>query len=344
MTEPQQSPALSTPACPSAMMFRQRLGFFPINLFTITMGLGGLSIAWEKLAVVTRAAAPLGLLLGSLNSLVFLFLLGSYLYKWVLHRQRAAAEFQHPVLLHFFPAVSISLLLLSVFWQKNTSVALALWLGGAVMQLSLTLYVVVQWLSRSVFTLASSNPVWFIPVVGNIIAPITGSFLGYTDVSWLFFFIGLISWALLTVMLVFRLLYFAPLPPPLVPTLVIFLAPPSIGFVAYTALTGVLDIYAKGLFSIAVCIALALAVQTFRFARLPFSLSSWAYSFPLAALTIAFFQFAQLSGILFFWWIAILLLGVTTGIIAWLTLNTLRAYRCNKICVPEAPINTASQP
>ncbi|WP_425415989.1 hypothetical protein [Pseudoalteromonas qingdaonensis] len=47
-------------------------------------------------------------------------------------------------------------------------------------------------LSINHYRLEHANPSWFIPVVGNIIAPITGAKLGYIEVSWFFFSVGIV--------------------------------------------------------------------------------------------------------------------------------------------------------
>ena len=73
----------------------------------------------------------------------------------------------------------------------------------------------------------------------------------------------------------------------LTPTLFILLAPPSVGFIAYLQLIGSLDAFARILYYTALFLSLLLASNALRFLRIPFFISAWAYSFPLAALTIA---------------------------------------------------------
>ncbi|MFB0975797.1 MAG: hypothetical protein QMB71_06820 [Tolumonas sp.] len=83
------------------------------------------------------------------------------------------------------------LLLLSVVWHKFESLSYGLWGIGAIVQLSLTLLVMHSWIHHDHYRLEHANPSWFIPVVGNIIAPITGAKLGYIEVSWFFFSVGI---------------------------------------------------------------------------------------------------------------------------------------------------------
>lgn len=78
-------------------------------------------------------------------------------------------------------------------------------------------------------------------------------------------------------------------------------------------------------FSSAVFIALLLALQLPRFARLRFFLSWWAYSFPLAALTIATLFMFRATGVALFKAVSYLLLVLLCGVIALLLALTTRA-------------------
>ena len=69
--------------------------------------------------------------------------------------------------------------------------------------------------------------------------------------------------------------------------------------------------------------------------RLPFALSFWALSFPIAAMTIASFRYAALSGATFFVAVGWLLLMLLTVIIAGLLWRTSLAVLRDEICQPE---------
>jgi tellurite resistance protein len=75
--------------------------------------------------------------------------------------------------------------------------------------------------------------------------------------------------------------------------------------------------------------------QLSRFARLPFALSWWAYSFPLAALTIAQFVMAEREGAAFYRFVGFGLYGLLVLLIAALTIRTVVAVARGEICVPE---------
>jgi tellurite resistance protein len=326
---PSASPGDAHTGAPAA------LAHLPVTLFSVVMGLAGLAIAWKSIFPVFAPAQGFAWLIGLLASALLVFLFGAYALKALRHQPEVLAELRHPVRLNFFPAASIGLLLLSVFWVEHTSLARMLWTAGAILHLGLTLFVMNSWIHHSHYAITHANPAWFIPVVGNIIVPLSGVPLGHGELSWFFFSIGLLFWLVLLTIVIYRLFFHEALPPRLTPTLFILLAPPSVGFLAYVGLNGGLDNGARLLYYVALFLALLLASNGVRFWRTPFFLSSWAYSFPLAALSIATMKMAVLSGQPVLKWLAEALLLVLTVIVAWLVVRTLQAVRQGKVCIPE---------
>lgn len=312
----------------------QRLQHFPVSFFASVMGLAGLTIAWqraERLFGINVSAWLLAITVG-----VFLVLAGFYAAKWLRHPQAVAREFQHPVRLNFFPTLSISLLLLSIaLLPHSTALSRVLWVGGASLHLLFTLVVMGIWIHHTKFEITHINPAWFIPVVGNIIVPIAGTVHGFVEISWFFFSIGVVFWLVLLTLVFYRVIFHAPLPQRLVPTLFILIAPPAVGFISYAELTASLDPFARVLYYTALFLTLLLATQVRLFARLKFALSWWAYSFPLAAMTLATLRMQRMSGTEGFADIGLVLLAALTVIIAGLAALTVRAVFRGEICVDE---------
>src|SRR5690606_2728143 len=93
-----------------------------------------------------------------------------YLAKALRYPQAIMAEWKHPVRLAFFPAISISLLLLAVgALGVNAALAEGLWLAGMLLQGVLTVAVVSGWIGTRSFMHGTLSPAWFIPAVGNVI-------------------------------------------------------------------------------------------------------------------------------------------------------------------------------
>lgn len=315
---------------------QSRFENFPISFFSIIMGLCGLTIAWEKAQAVFSVSLGITPIMLGITSSLFVIILLIYASKIILCPQAVVKELKHPVKLSFFPSISISLLLLSVaFLHTSEAVAHPLWIAGAVLHLGFTLYIISTWMHHEHFKVNHINPAWFIPAVGNVIVPIAGVTLGYVDVSWFFFSIGIVFWIVLMTIFFNRILFFDPIDTNLLPTLFILIAPPAVGFISYVRLNGGMDNFANVLYFTALFLTLLLLSQTRRFIRLPFFLSWWAYSFPLSAITIASFIVYEKTHSEFYLWIASGLLTLVTVIIGIIITATLKAIHKKKICVAE---------
>jgi tellurite resistance protein len=132
----------------------------------------------------------------------------------------------------------------------------------------------------------------------------------------------------------YRVLFHHPLDQKLMPTLFILIAPPAVGFLAYMRLAGELDAFARILYYSGLFLTLLLFTQAPRFFRLGFFLSWWAYSFPLAAISIASMAMFEQSGQLFFAVAGGGLLLVLTAIVMVLIVRTINAVIRHRICVP----------
>ena len=184
------------------------------------------------------------------------------------------------------------------------------------------------------FEIHHLNPAWFIPVVGNVLVPIAGAQLGFVELSWFFFSVGILFWLILLVIIMYRTLFHSPLAERLMPTFFILIAPPAVGFLAYVQLSGGIDAFARVLFYSGLFLTLLLTVQVGRFLRLEFFLSWWAYSFPLAAMTTATFIMYQLTQNLAFAILGWGLLSLVSLVVVYLLYRTAWAVREGQICVP----------
>ncbi len=313
-----------------------RLAHFPVSFFAMVMGTTGLALAWKRAVLVLGAPAPVWQILTLLASGLFVLLALVYLNKLQCHWHAVREEWHHPIRKHFFPAISISFLLLAAAWvDLSHQAGQMLWIAGTVLQLAFTLGVVSSWIFHEHYQVQHTNPAWFIPAVGNIIVPVAGIHFAPAELLWFFFSIGIVFWLILLTIVLYRLFFHEPLPPRLRPTLFILLAPPAIGFIAYTGMTGALDNFGQVLYSMALFLTLVLAVNIRRFLGLPFFISGWAYSFPLASVTIATLVMAARTNLAVYTWLGTALLVITSLLIAFLFFKTSQAVRNQAICVPE---------
>jgi tellurite resistance protein len=313
-----------------------RLQYFPVAWFAMIMGLGGLTIAWRKAEEILALPVSVSPWLMILATTLFALLAALYTVKIIRHRPAAAKEWNHPVKMNFVPTVSISLILLSITWLPvSAPYSKLLWLAGVGLHLFLTLHVITQWMHQGKFEIVHLNPAWFIPVVGNILAPIAGVAHAPAEVSWFFFSIGLLFWLPLLTIILYRVIFHGSLPERLMPTLFILIAPPAVGFLSYLKLTGELDAFAHVLYHSALFFTLLLFTQLRWFTRLRFFLSWWAYSFPLAAITVATLAMFEHTGGIVFLRLSGILLGIATVVIAGLLARTAMAVIRREICVEE---------
>jgi len=327
---------MSTPT-PGAQATENRLEHFPITFFATTMGLGGFTLALRAAAEpLGIGGVPFAVMLGA-TVLAFLVIAAIYTSKAVRHWRAVKGEWLHPVRLAFFPTISVSILIIATaMLPVAPALAHLLWLVGAALQAVLALAVVSGWISARAFQQGHLNPAWFIPAVGNVIVPVAGAQLGYMEISWLFLSAGLVFWIVLLTLVFNRLVFHDPLPARLQPTLVIMVAPPAVAFIAWIRMSGgVLDPFAHILLSLGYVFAALVLVQLPRILRLPFALSFWALSFPLAALTISSFLYAEISGSVGHLLIGAGLLIALVVLIVGLVSRTALAIARGEICQPE---------
>jgi tellurite resistance protein len=312
-----------------------RIKYFPVSFFAMVMGLAGLSIAWHKAEQVFSLQLAMSGALLAFAATAFGVLALLYGLKLLRFRPSVAKELAHPIQLNFFPAISISLLLLGIATlQHSPGLAGVLWVAGTTLHLLLTLYILGVWVHQEHFEIHQINPAWFIPVVGNMLVPIAGVPLGFPEISWFFFSVGVLFWLLLFAIILYRMLFHQPLPERLMPTLFILIAPPAVGFIAYVQLAGELDALARLLYYPGLFLTLLLATQAPRFLRLNFYLSWWAYSFPLAAMATATLIMFQLTQVTAFAAIGWLLLSTVSLMVVYLLYRTARAVAGGHICIP----------
>jgi tellurite resistance protein len=312
------------------------LKHFPVSMFSITMGLSGLTIITHKMTwffgendLIFQATA-----FGTF--LVYVMILALYTLKSLKYPQAVLAEWIHPVKISFFPAASISLLLLgAVFYPISINLSFFLWATGTFFQFFLSMMVINCWINHTRYEIVHSAPVWFIPAVGNIIVPLIGLEHASAEVSWFFFTWGIVFWIILLVIVMNRIIFHNPLPEKLLPTLFIFIAPPSIGFITYMQLAGSFDSFARILYYCAGLFFLLVLGQLNRLRKISFTMSWWAYTFPLAAFCSATYLMGELTQLTFFIHGARGLYVISCVVVCVLILRTIKAMMRNEIFIPD---------
>jgi len=306
----------------------------PVSFFSTVMGLCGMAIALQHAGGLWSFSPVLGNFVALLSLFVFVVLLLFYGAKVMRYPEQVIGELSDPVKMSFGATITVSLVLLSITTlQLAPTLSKALWVTGASLHLVYTLYALNTWIHKTDFEITHISPAWFIPVVGNILVPVAGVIYASPEISWFFFSIGLLFWLVLFTIIIYRMIFHHPLPDKLLPTLFILIAPPAVGFISYVKLSGGLDGFGRVLYFSALFLTLLLFLQLPRFMRLPFYLSWWAYSFPLAAMTVATLVMHELTQLPAYALLAWLFLGILCAIVIYLIVRTLYAIARHQICV-----------
>lgn len=311
------------------------LAHLPIPLFAVPMGLGGLGLLWRDAAFLIGPLAWVGEIALLAATLVWGWLAWLHVRRALAHPEALRADLSDPVRLPFFGAPTIGLMIIGGFLGGYVY-----WLGAAVWLVAVSAHLAVAaWLFGRIVA-GEANPAMLappllIPMVGNILAPAIGDGFGFVGLSAVTFGVGAFLWLAVTPLLLNRMLAGPALPPRLVPSIVILLAPPSVAAVSLTTLTGEAGIASLALFGIALLTALALLAAAPRIAAAPFSPAFWGLSFPTAAFGIALSRQVQAAP---GWPAELLFLLVTAGVTAlilWLAWRTGRAARAGAFLRPH---------
>ena len=241
------------------MIFKKRdLSCFPVQFFAVLMGISGLSIVYAKAYHVLNFSSIWYLSLLAINTILFFVIFTIYMLKWVKYPHKVEEELNHPIKSSFVPAISISMLLLSiVYYDYAPTVSVTFWYIGAPLHLYFTLRTIKFWMMHETLNINHINPAWFIPVVGNLLVPIVGVDVLPLGISIFYFSVGIFFWIMLFTIVMYRMIFHNPMPEKLIPTLFILIAPPAVGFISYFRITfGSIDMMSMFLYSIAIVITL----------------------------------------------------------------------------------------
>ena len=98
---------------------------------------------------------------------------------------------------------------------------------------------------------------------------------------------------------------------------------------------GQIDAFARILYYAGLFFTLLVTMQLNRLARLPFAMSWWAYSFPMAAMTIATWVYASATHSGFHTGLGFALFAILSAIILILLYRTTKAIASGEVCQPE---------
>jgi tellurite resistance protein len=170
------------------------------------------------------------------GTLIFVVLCLACVVRLNAHPDAVMADMRHPVRHAFMAGLPISLILIAnigvqLFDHTTRTIDTGLtfiWCVGAVLEVAATLWVVAKWLNppdQGGIQWTTFTPIFFIPVVGNVLTPLAGVPLGLEAWAMAQFGVGALLWLVLLVLFFVRLAQVGPLPGRLAPSLFITIVP-----------------------------------------------------------------------------------------------------------------------
>lgn len=197
----------------------------------------------------------------TLASLSFLYIL-----RCLLHFPRVKSEFLHHVGVNylFAPWISWLLLLQSTPFIKPKSdgyyfVTLFFWWLFVVPILVLDVKIYGQWFTKGKrFVSVAANPTSQLSVIGNLVAAQAAARIGWKECAVAMFSLGMAHYLVLFVTLYQRLAGSSNVPAMMRPVFFLFIAAPSMGSLAWDAIRGEFDTFAKMLFFLSLFLFMSL--------------------------------------------------------------------------------------
>jgi len=312
-----------------------RLQFFPIMMYAIVMGLGGLTITYQKAHLWLGFPSIFGTVLMYITTITFVVISILYMMKYFKYKQDVISEFNHPIRINFFAAISISMLMLAIIYKEEViSISAFFWYVGTVLHFALTMHTIRFWINKNQL-LDHSNPAWFIPIVGNVLVPVGGVEFANDGILNYFFSVGIFFWIILFALILNRIIFHHQLATKFMPTLFILIAPPAVAFIAYVKLYGHIDTFALMLFNVGLFFTLLVAFMYKNFLKIKFFISWWAFVFPIAAMAIASMLMFHHTGDTTLSILSYVLVTIATLIVLIVVYHTIININKKEICIQE---------
>jgi len=313
-----------------------RLEFFNIAFFASIMWFWGFALATHKLETTFELDTHYSEYLLYFTLVYFILIILAYVAKSFINFSDVIADFKHPVKSNFFPWVWKIFIIFSIwFLGINMEIAKYLWIIWVVIQIIFAVILFRRWMLHEM-QIKELNPLWFLPIVWNLLAPIAWVPLGFVELSWFFFSIGFVMWIVIFTVIMNRIIFHNPLADKLMPTLSILVAPGSVVSIAYTVLNNwVLTDLSRIAFYFSIFIFIMIVSKINVLSKLKFFMSWWAYSFPMAVLTNATLMYYILTWNIYISYLAIIFYVILVLLILALLYRTIIWMKRKELCVED---------
>lgn len=264
---------------------KMKLLKIPTPIAGLALGISGLGWCWENAAQLHGYGQLIG---AAIAALLLLMLLGKFIFQpgflW--------DEVAHPVVGSVLPTIAMTTMIIAkAIASWDLTVAQSVWLFAVVLHISFLILFVYH--RAKEFKLHHMVPGWFVPPVGMIVADVAFPGGAFFPVATALLYFGMIAYAILLPLMIYRLIFGAEIPDSAKPTIAILAAPASLSLAGYLTISAApsLDIVAL-LVGIAVLMTFVIYVSFFKLLRLPFNPGYAAFTFPLVIGATALFKVA----------------------------------------------------
>ncbi len=332
---------MNAPTAPVPVSFRLIVKTFAPGWPAAVMGTGAFAMATLHFSRQMPWLEGLAWVLHWFNLALFTLISIPWLLRWVMAWPAVVASFKHPVAANFYPSYGIALLVLAGELRAfggHELLALVVWWLAVALLFGLTLAVLLSIFQGEHVNLDHITPGIFMAPVGMVVIPVAGAPLLVVQpealhdlaltINGIGLGAGIFMYLALLALALHRFYVHKRLPAMMAPTFWINLAPLGItvvsmlNLVAVTPFAGDKSAYLMAAFLIWgfgafwLVLAMLFTWSVRNVAPLPFSLTWWAFTFPLGAFTLGSQRLSEAAGLstpLAFGWLAwILLAGIWT--------------------------------
>lgn len=267
-----------------------RASRLPSPMAGLALAIASLGWAWESMLPTMDGRGQI------ISAAIAAILLSSLVIKFVLHPKILHEELTHPLIGSVIPTFAMALMVISnSIGQYSAATGQIIWLLAILIHLIfLSMFVFYRAVD---FKLEHMLPSWFIPPIGIIVAAV--SFPSHAESAaqnfqWIaegILNFGILCYLIMLPIMLYRLIFCAPITDAAKPTIAILAAPASLSLAGYLTITTQPSIVVVALLlSIAVLMTSVIYLAFFHLLRLPFSPGYAAFTFPMVIGATALFK------------------------------------------------------
>lgn len=293
--------------------------------FAVSMGIGGFANVLLHIMEDSSILSLLATVIVIINTIFFTIFLIPWILRWFIHYDSLSKDLKHPVYSNFFVTMPVALMILATnimnvgshFFEMSTLVTIAFvfWAIGVTLTLIFSVTTTYNMMMTDTIHPQMTNFAWFISPVASIIVPLLGNnlvkfyatnnlelahLINFVDIS--FYGIGFLLFIILSGIIFNRFLFHKMPGSMVLPSFFILLGPIGVGTISLMGLSSVntllgllptanvlnfLALILWGFGFWALGLLMSITFMYIKNWKIPFSLSWWAFIFPLAAYTLA---------------------------------------------------------